>query len=179
MNPPKSHPRQDFLNSSLTEPCQFYKIQSLIINCHESKGYFKAKIEQQKDTIASLCAREAFSAVWNKNFNPSTYIYDPGNMKTQNFQWEVNWRNKQAGNIPRPPNSLELKYLNLLNRFKQSLDAGQLNSCLGGNYPFSGPVITETSFHMIDLGMLEPETFVKCYRQQLELYRTKNNCSSF
>ena len=176
---PPRPPQQDYPGSSATEQCQFYKVQSLIINCHESKGYLKAKIKQQKDTIASVCAKQAFQSVWKKGFNPSSYAYNPENTETQNFQWEINLGIKQYGNIPSPPNPLEMKYLNLLNQFKNSLDAGQLNSCLGGNYPFDGPTIIKTSIRMINLGMLEPETFIKCYKEQLELHRVKNNCSFF
>ena len=173
---PPASPTQPNLGVFALEQCQFYKIQSLIINCHESKGFFTEKIPDRKNIIASVCARQAFASVWGANFNPSSLTYNPENKETPGFRWSFTWGNIHAGNIPFPPNSLELRYLNLLNHFKNSLDAGQLNICLGGNYHGDGPTIINTSFHAIVLQLLKAETFIKCYREQLNLYSLKNKC---
>ncbi len=159
-----------------SEACQFYKAQSLIINCHERRGFFKAKIKQQKDTIAVLCAKKAFASVWGANVHPSPQTYSGAPAESANFNWWFVWGNLQAGSPPSSPGPVEGKYLRLLNQFKSSLDTGRMNSCLGGNYPFDGPTIIKTSFNMMNLDMLEPKVFTKCYKEQLELYRAKNSC---
>ena len=158
--------------------CQFYKAQSLILNCHEKHNFFTQAIQKQKNVIASICAKRAFSTVWGAYFNPSPYVYDAESVKNTNFHWSFGFGNIQKGSPSAfPPNSLELKYLHLLNQFKNSLDANQMNQCLGGNYPYDGPTIIKTSFKMIKLKFLEPETFILCYREQLERYRAQKACS--
>ena len=141
--PPNSNPIPSPYPDSIGGQCQFYKVQSLIINCQEKHNFFSLKVQQQQDIVMSSCANEAFTAVWG-----------PG-----------------AGH------TAQYIYTSLLNAFKNSLDAGQLNTCLGGNYPFNGPLIIDTAIDMIGLNMLEPETFIKCYREQLELYREKYACT--
>ena len=160
------------------EECDFYKIQSTIINCHEQRNFFGQTLPERKNIVASLCLKQAFSSVWGVNFNPSPYIYDPESVKNTNFHWQFSFGNIQKGSPTAfPPNSLELKYQTLLNQFKSSIDANQMNQCLGGNYPFAdGPTIINTSLQMTNIGSLEPETFIRCYREQLEIYKAQKSC---
>ena len=160
------------------EACQFYKIETAIINCFEQRNYFKQTLSERKNIIGSVCFKQAFSGVWGANFNPSPYVYNPESVKNTNFHWHFHLGNIQKGSPSAfPPNSVELKYLNLLNQFKSSLNATQMNQCLGGNYPYDGHTIIKTSSEMINLEMLEPEVFIRCYREQLELYKGQQACS--
>ena len=152
--------------------CKFYKVQSLIIDCHEDRGFFTEQIGQRKDITATICAKQAFSKVFGVSFNPSLPAQE--NSEDDGFRWWFILGNIQLGDLPpSPPHPLEIRYSHFLNYFKNSLDAEQLNQCLGGNYPLTGPVIIKTALEMIKLDMLEPETFVKCYREQLEQYGIK------
>ena len=175
---PVPAPAQTTPTTVVLENCQFYKAQSLIINCYERYNFFEQGLADRKNITASVCAKQAFSQVWGANFSPSPYIYNPSAVKNTNFHWFFGFGNIQKGSPTAfPPNSLELKYQNLLNQFKISLDTNQMNQCLGGNYPFDGPTIISTSEQMIKLGNLEPKIFIKCYREQLEIYRVKKGCS--
>ena len=82
------------------------------------------------------------------------------------------------GNMPFPPGPVEQAYFQALNHFRLSVDAQQMNLCLGGNYHGDGPTIVKTGFEMAHLGFLQPKIFIKCYREQLELYRVKQSCSA-
>ena len=175
---PVTPPPQQQTNSVALEACQFYKAESLILNCYEEYDFFTVVTQQRKNIIASICARKAFVAVWGAHFQPSPYVYDAENAKNTNFHWWFGFGKIQKGSPSAfPPNSLELKYLHLLGQFKNSLDANQMNQCLGGNYPYDGPKIIKTSLDMIKLNLLEPQTFILCYRNQLERYKTQNACS--
>ena len=157
--------------------CDFYKIESAIINCKEQRKFFKQTLPERKNIVSSSCLKQAFSSVWGANFNPSPYIYDPESVKNTNFHWSFSFGNIQKGSPSAfPPNSLELKYAGLSSQFQNSLDRNQMNQCLGGNYNFDGPTIINTSLNMITLGLLEPETFIRCYREQLEMYKAKRSC---
>ena len=159
------------------EECNFYKLESAIINCYEQGNFFDEAIEKRKNIVGSACLQKAFSAVWGANFNPSPYVYNPESVKNTNFNWHFSFGNIQKGSPTAfPPNSIEFKYLNLLNQFQSSLDVNQMNQCLGGNYPFDGPTIIRTSHEMIKLKLLESDTFIKCYREQLERYREQKAC---
>ena len=160
---------------SFVTKCQFYKIQSSIMSCHKDKGFFTESIEQRKNIIASLCAKQAFLEVQGVSINPSL----PQSRENDSFQWWFVLGNKQWGNLPsyHLPHPLELEYQKQLAVFKNSLSLGQFNACLGGNYPFDGPTIISTGINMVKLGLLETETFLRCYREQLDLYKTKNACT--
>lgn len=176
-SPVPANPGQLNPGSTLSAECQFYKIQSLIVDCYANNRFFTEAIEERKNIIASLCAKQAFSTVWGTNFTPS--LPSEKNAGNNGFRWGFVWGSIQKGN---PPPShlhpLELSYYNLLITFKYSVDAHQLNACLGGNYHFDGPTIIDTSRNMINLGMLESETFVKCYKEQLNQYRVKHSCAT-
>lgn len=159
------------------QACQFYKAQSLILNCNEEKDFFNVSLQNERNIIASVCLKQAFSSVWGTNFSPSPYLYDPEANKSSNFNWHFRLGNIQKGSASAfPPNAIEIQYLQLLDQFKQGVDANQLNQCLGGNYPHTSPIIFSTALGMIKLGHLEPEVFFKCYKDQLEAYRIKNSC---
>ena len=156
--------------------CQFYKIRSLIINCHEKYKFFSQTIEDRKAIIASLCMQQAFSTVLGINFSPS--LPPQGNAGDSGFRWWFRWGSIRKGTLPPSPlHPVEHAYYDLLNAFKRSLDANRLNICLGGNYSFDGPTIINTSLEMINLGSLDSETFIKCYREQLDLYGSKKACT--
>lgn len=166
--PPPTHPPPG-QHLPHMDGCQFYKVQSLIINCYEEQGFF-TKIGEQRDIIASVCISPAFLQVFGVSINPS--LPQQGNNEDSWFRWWFVFGNIRAGNPPPsyPPHPLEIGYVNFLNQFQNSLDAGRLNQCLGGNYPFPGPEIINTAHEMIKLSMLEAETFVRCYREQMEQY---------
>ena len=174
---PVTLPPQTSPSPASLEECKFYKAQSLILNCKAQYNFFTEKIQERKNTITSICLKQAFLSVWGANFNPSPYIYDPEGTQNTNFHWHFGFGNIQKGSpTVFPPNSLELRYANLLNQFNSSLDTNRMNQCLGGNYPFDGPTIINTGEQMINLELLEPETFMSCYREQLEIYRAKKTC---
>ena len=161
------------------EECNFYKLESAIINCYEQGNYFDEPTESRKNIIGSACLQKSFSSVWEASFNPSPYVYNPESVKNTNFNWQFSWGNIQKGSPTAfPPNSVEIKYLNLLNQFRSSLDVNQMNQCLGGNYPFDGPTMIRTGLEMIKLDLLESDTFIECYREQLERYREQKACPS-
>ncbi len=152
--------------------CQFYRIQSLIINCHAKYNFF-GHVGKQQNTIGTGCAKQAFSSVWGTNFTPTAHT---NNRETSGLHWWFQLGNIQKTNLPQPPHYLEIEYQNLQRAFYGYVDANRLNTCLGGNYPFNVEVIISTSFEMIKLGNLTPATFTKCYRNELELYRKTNFC---
>ena len=159
------------------EECNFYKLESAIINCYEQRNYFDEGIESRKNIIGSVCLQQAFSTVWGANFNPSPYVYNPESVKNTNFHWQFSWGNIQKGSPTAfPPNSIELKYLTLLNQFQVGIDSNQMNDCLGGNYHYDGLTMIRTSLQMIGLNLLDSETFIECYREQLERYREQKFC---
>ena len=159
--------------------CDFYKIETLLSNCYAEKSFFNQITQNQKNIIASYCFKQAFSSVWGAHFNPSPYTYDPASVQNTNFHWRFDFGNIQKGSPSAfPPNSLELRYQTLLNQFLNSLDSQRMNQCLGGNYSFySGSTIIRTSHEMIKLKQLEPETFIRCYKEQVDTYGLKKNCS--
>ena len=178
VGPPGDTPPQTQTQPVNQAVCDFYKIETLLLNCYEKYSFFTQITQERRNIIASACFKHAFVSVWGVNFNPSPYIYDPEAVQNTNFHWRFSWGNIQKGSPSAfLPNSLELKYQSLLNQFLHSLDTAQMNQCLGGNYPFVGPTIISTSYKMISLKMLEPETFINCYRTRLETYGLQNNCS--
>ena len=175
---PSSPQTQTQAQASSPEKCDFYKIETLLVNCYDQKEFFKQTTQERQNIIASYCFKQAFSSVWGVQFNPSPYTYNPESVQNTFFHWRFDFGNIQKGSPSAfPPNSLELRYQTLLNQFQSSLDTNRMNQCLGGNYPFSGPVIIRTSHELIKQNILEPETFSRCYKEQLDTYGVKNNCS--
>ena len=161
-----------------SEGCQFYNTQSLVVKCHKESGFFTEEIGERQNTIASICLKQAFSAVFGVNLNPS--LPQQRNDEDSWFRGWLVFGNLQLGDLPpSPPHPLEMRYVNFLNHFGNSINSNQFSTCLEwerfGHFVqkrglMTGSEIIDTALKMVKHNMLDHEIFVKCYREQLEQY---------
>jgi len=158
--------------------CHFFRTQSLMMDCFGSRGFFLEQDANKKQTIFQLCLKEAFYIIYGQVITPIAPIMRP-KQNSSGFNWWFVWGNFQVGNPPvEIMHPIEQNHYFFLDQFKKSIDAQSFSLCLGVENIYTAQNLITASERFILQARIQPMDFIKCYKQQLEVYASKNVCNS-